>query len=272
MGLIRRSVPWVRAHFDDDVRWRTHIDFRHFVVTKKMARVHVTLFITDQLPVEKQPDAQDFVVPVPSRAGDWSRINPRDATAPCAGIMGLGYGQLPNYRSMRVGLNRARLGPNNAMLVPVMLHYQPTFIRFTGLKEDGTVAWVTTLKYAIEPAAFPRAAFPSTFKRVNSAGLPIPEGSREWAKQLLADSANSMVTCTKTIDEIVQERFTVDRKEERLVGFARYDENVGMAIGVTRVVQDGEKGEPLSFYIDRVWALTSLVLFLSDSHLTDLYA
>lgn len=237
-----------------------------------MARIHVTLFITDQLPVEKQPDAQDFTIHAPPLRTDWSRIDPRDATAPCAGVKGLGYGQLPNYRSMGIGLNAARLGPAHTLSVPVMLHYQPSFIRFTGLKRDGTVAWVATLKYGIDPGAFPRAAFPSTFKRINSAGIPIPEGSREWAKQLLRDSANSMVTCTKPIDEIVQERFTVSRKKERLVSFVRHDDDVGIAMGVTRVVQDGEKGEPLSFYIDRVWALTSLVLFLSDSHLTDLYS
>ena len=49
------------------------------------------------------------------------------------------YALLFNYRSVGIGLNAARLGPAHTLSVPVMLHYQPSFIRFTGLKRDG--AW-----------------------------------------------------------------------------------------------------------------------------------
>jgi hypothetical protein len=45
---------------------------------------------------------------------------------------------------------------------------------------------------------------------------------------------------------------------------------MGFAMDVVKVVRD-DTGEPLTFYLNRVWALGRLILFLTDERVDALY-
>lgn len=231
------------------------------VSTAFLPVILVELLVSLDLPVSEQPTHQSFRMPMYETAAQWQHTPPgQAATMP------------PRYVASVVALNRAARLPGPEFKVPVMLHYQPSYIRLTGMRQsDGKHVWQDSMGYLLPEDVFPRAEPASTWRPAQrptdvSENATLPQ---EWQDDL-ASPANTLVVAEVTPEDMAREPFTIKTDQERLIGFGAANPHFGMAMGVTKVVRD-DNGEPLTFYIDRVWALTKLILFLSEERVAALY-
>jgi hypothetical protein len=128
------------------------------------------------------------------------------------------------------------------MAVPVVFHYQPATLRITRLGEDGTTVWQKTVSYHLDPSKFPQKEIASTWKRRNISSL----------------------ACSVTPAEIAQEPYEF-HGDTQIVIFASSDAKLAVHMEVQAVCNSKTK-EPMTFYMDRVYALRKIAL-LGDAEL-----
>jgi len=223
------------------------------------ATLIVQLIVSLALPPEEQATTQDVPLPIPGSRDEWRRTPPVHNNQP------------PNYLAVRVGLNYARIAglDTDGFHVPVMLHYQPTYLRITASR-GARVLWQETLHYALPPELFPRAKIGRAWSLTTPEAVVGENGTlpRDLSEGLRHPMAR-MVESSVTPAEMAREPFTVDAANGTAVAFDG-TAHMGIIMGVTKVVRD-DTGEPLTFYLDRVWALTELIVFLSDERVDALY-
>lgn len=248
----------------------SRILFTLALVTSVMAQHHVFLHF-ELLPPAGLPAhaAQDFSTG-PLTPAVWHTIDPTNPRAPAAGVPGLGFGRPRHMTSAKVGLNTARmLEPET--LVPVMLWYEPVTLKISAYaardeaRENKTLIWSLNVPFMLHPDDFPRAPVPSAWRDANASDLPMFE--RELGQRLAGDQR--ALECTKPLSEVAKEKPVLD-KQSHLVPLDQATNDVGLVLLVKRAVQ--ASGEPLTFFIDRVWALSGLVVFLSDRYYDQLFA
>lgn len=217
--------------------------------------LHVELLVSLTIPVAEQPSHQEFFIPVPGRREDW-RFAGKRPMEDCP----------PNAMHSSVTLSKARFPGLPKPLdfrVPVMLHYQPTFLRVTAYRGTELI-WREVVRYMLSPTDFPVAKTSSAWKERreerNAAAMP-----RE-----LTEIPGTLVEAAVTPEQIAREPFTVDASKKRSVAFEITNPHLAIIMEVVKVVRD-DTGEPLTFYINRVWALTGLIIFLSDERVDALY-
>lgn len=229
--------------------------------------LHIELF-----PSEKKagmPIVQDFLAPM--RPSYWRCLNPAAQDDASMWINPMSAGQPPNWISLRVTGATANWDPNTTdpptspYTVPIMLYDEPAMTRITAYhgtdetynKGTARKIWVEEFTYAPSAEDFPPAKMASSWKP--DATLFIPTAER-------LHHITSFI-CSKTPREIAAEQCCMSEKKA-FVALKNTGPNYGIILGVQRATQSN--GEALTWFMDRVYALTTLVIFLSNDRFTQM--
>lgn len=142
------------------------------------------------------------------------------------------------YMQGDLQLNPVRLSSTSSTKweVPVMLHYEGGALDVTAMTESGRLIWHGVVRYDLDPKIFERADLASGWTRISQ----------------------NKVVLRKTIEEIAKE--TIIRDETHNFVFNN-SKGLAMRMSITRTVQPS--GEPLTYYMDRIWSLSSVAILFS---------
>jgi hypothetical protein len=153
------------------------------------------------------------------------------------------------YTSAKVTQNRGTLvndeGETIEFAVPVMLFYETTPIRITASRGNNQI-WRAVWAFQLPPEYRQRRPIPDCIKVLSANEQGIPQ----------------QISCSKRAEDIVKE--SQHFGPEQYVGFNHVDPNVRVAFGISKATQPN--GEVLTYYMGRVFALTTIVIYLSEPY------
>jgi hypothetical protein len=201
---------------------------------------------------------QDFSAKITSN--QWQSINNS-----ITGEIEQGCGEKRDIKvvGLNVSANDSRLGPNApssslekslaekgskggpspppVFKVPVMLHYEGGTIKLTAYSDDGkTHLWTKTLTYELPEEYFPKMVVNSNWKRID----------------------NEHVECLLKPTEMALEKWGFIGQVNHYIRFSD-DYLVTLDLGIQKVLN--EKLEAMTYYIDRIYALRNVGVYLDKS-------
>ena len=144
---------------------------------------------------------------------------------------------------LNVSLNRARFGRArfgddlSDYLVPVMLHNEGGTIRITAYDETDKL-WSRSLTYQLPEDYFPKPQMSSLWKQIG----------------------HMTAICQLKKEEIIQEKFSSIGPIHHYIRFSD-DYSIVLDLGIQKVV-NSQTFEPMTYYIDRVYSLKTLGIYL----------
>ncbi len=170
-------------------------------------------------------------------------------------------GHHPRMLSANVSPARVNLGMVNAIYeVPIMLYYEPTTIRFTAYRASRDAGDApTTPRRPVWQIEMPYLV-PEEYRKPPASVEAARAG--DWQSAPRDERGNPREVRTLSVEELISE--TAVLGPEKLVAFDVTNQNVSMIMRVQLATQ--ANGKSLTWYGDRVYALTGLTLFLSDMY------
>jgi len=152
-----------------------------------------------------------------------------------------GSGKQLKIKAMRcdVSLNDASAFKPLIVKVPVMLHYEGGTIKITATSEKGEVLWQKSMTYELPGQHFPKVRMSSKWKQID----------------------NMNAVCSLKPDEIAQEKWNFVGPIHRYIRFTD-DYSLTLNLGIQIVLTHSL--EPMTYYVDRIYALKTLDIYLSQ--------
>lgn len=155
----------------------------------------------------------------------------------------VGLNVTPNDSRLELNATFLEKGGNPPPIfkVPVMLHYEGGTIKLTAYSDDGKIQlWTKTLTYELPEEYFPKMVVNSNWKRID----------------------NEHVECLLKPEEIAVEKWGFIGQINHYIRFSD-DYLVTLDLGIQKVLN--EKLEAMTYYIDRIYALRNVAVYLDKS-------
>ena len=124
--------------------------------------------------------------------------------------------------------------------VPVMLHYEGGTLKITAY-EGSSIVWKKSLTYQLPGKYFPKTKMSSKWKQVD----------------------DQRAICQLKLDEIIAEEWSYIGPIHHYIRFTD-DYSIAIDLGIQMAV-NSQTFEPMTYYIDRVYSLKNITLYLNQS-------